>query len=311
MEQGLIPDKDADRMAMSDASIRNTDSELDFASLPHDAGRSDSFEYGIAQIAPLLSGGNRSNSFARSLRVRSHGRLISNETFEQIAIERSDIAFSEFYEHLAPKVYSFVFRILRVEDDALDVLQDAFSELWAKAPDLYNIHTNLAVWVLYLARNLAFNQFRTKHYKRKSITDSYEPERHENLIPDEHTPEEELTTNEARAEIKHAIEKLKPEQRKSIELVFFADLTRKAAAEKLHLSYQQFQSIFYDSLAELEHELFPYLGKKATEHQPKVIKKAFERKREAMEAKQDARARAKALRKFVLGLPFADERDVL
>ena len=275
----------------------------------------DPFDWEIGRYAKLDSEGARPTyGFANTLRPRPLPR-ISEEVFEQIAIERSEAAFSEFYEGLAPKVYSFVFRLLRVEDDALDVLQDTFTEVWNRAPILYNIHTNLAAWALHLARNIAVDLFRSNHYQTRRITESFEPLRHEGLMMNHETPEQEMTLTEARLEIKNAIEKLSPEQRKSIELVFFADLTQKAAAEKLHLPYARFQSIYYESLTELEHELFPYLHRRqAPEHQTKLKREAVVKKRGKLlrkkEAKEDATSREDVLRRFVLGIPFSDGRTI-
>jgi RNA polymerase sigma factor (sigma-70 family) len=314
MDRALLPDDDADSLESAGTGVPATDGEPDYASVRNAGwpGVADPFEQEPVRVSERAPDALRqSKSFARTLRTRPLAR-ISEEIFEQIAIERSDAAFSEFYEGMAPKIYNFAFRLLQSEDDALDVFQDTFAEVWNKAPVLYNIHTNLAAWALHLARNLAIDQLRSKHHKTQSYTESYEPDRHENLIHDDHTPERNLTMIEAREEIKNAIEKLNPEQRKSIELVFFADLTQKAAAEKLQLPYDRFKTIYYDSLTELEHELFPYLEQRqAPKRQMKIKKEAVQRKKEALQAKQDAAARAEVLRKYLLGLPFADERNVL
>jgi RNA polymerase sigma-70 factor, ECF subfamily len=320
MERTVTGNDTADRMEPPERGAPDPDGELDFASLRKHRWRDGIMEPLEEDPTRFIArGGNGirpSMSFAHTLRARPLAR-VHEEIFEQIAIERSDIAFGEFYELLAPKVYGLIFRILHTEDDALDVLQDTFADLWAKAPMLYKIHTNLAAWTMQLARNLAFNHFRTQDYKKRSVTDSYEPARHENLILDEQTPERELTMNEARAEIQHAIEKLNPNQRKSIELIFFAELTHRAAAEKLQIPYSRFNNIFYDSLTELEHKLFPYIQTRQAPIQQRRMKKeaeerkkeAVERKKEAVERKKEAREdamhRAEVLRQFLLGAPFA------
>ncbi|MFI5201570.1 MAG: hypothetical protein ACHQNE_04235, partial [Candidatus Kapaibacterium sp.] len=86
-------------------------------------------------------------------------------------------------------------------------------------------------------------------------------------------------------------------------------------AEQLHLPYARFQSIYYESLTELEHELFPYLHKRQPlEHQTKLKREAEVKKRGKLlrkkEAKEDAVRREDVLRKFVLGIPFTDGRTI-
>src|SRR5665213_692889 len=321
MERSLRPRSIADVMDAPDGPLaEERHRELDYTTVRVDRWRgADSYDQETVHYSPHdFEGARSARSFATTLRPRPLAR-ISEEIFEQIAIERSEAAFSEFYEGLSPKIYSFAFRLLRVEDDALDVLQDTFVEVWRKSPVLYNIHTNLAAWGLHIARHFAIDLFRSKHYQRRKVTEPFEAERHENIMLADQTPEEALAVNEARLEIKNAIEKLSPDQRKSIELVIFSDLSQKAAAEKLHLPYTKFKNIYYDSLTELEHELLPFLRKKKALGEQRGLKgQAVERKRgaslrkrEALQATQDAAARAEVLRKYVLGLPFADERNVI
>ena len=309
MDRTLLSDDDDDELVESEiAEDEIAETETD-ASGRRDKNHHDPIltEQDISEVARAKPELRRSRlSFANKLRKRTTAH-ISDEIFEQIAVGRSSKAFGEFYELLAPRIYTFIYHALRDEEDALDVLQDTFAELWVKAPKLYTIHPNIAAWGLHLARNLAYEQFRTKHYIQKGLTDSYDSSKHGNLFVDDLTPEKKLTIREAHGEIKEAIEKLNPEQRKSIELVFFADLSRKAAAEKLHIPYNQFLNIIYDSLTELEFELFPYRRKRQVasrqKHQGK--RNAVNRKKRAMKAGEDAAARAEALRKFLLGVPLS------
>src|ERR1700722_3153264 len=46
---------------------------------------------------------------------------INYDLFEQIAVERSEIAFSEFYDRFAPRVYSMLLRLVRTKEDANDL----------------------------------------------------------------------------------------------------------------------------------------------------------------------------------------------
>jgi RNA polymerase sigma factor (sigma-70 family) len=168
-----------------------------------------------------------------------HGRMserMSAILFEQIAIERSEIAFKEFYEFLAPKVYSVIFRILRSEDDALDILQEVFAHFWNSAPELHKVHTNISAWILLLARNRAVDETRSYRYRTQQNTESYDTQEHESLVAESHTPDEKLTDDAAKQEIMRAFVVLNEEQKKIMQLVYFSGMTPKAVAETLHLS---------------------------------------------------------------------------
>ena len=168
-----------------------------------------------------------------------HGRMserMSAILFEQIAVERSEIAFKEFYELLAPKVYSVIFRIVRSEDDALDILQEVFTHFWNSAPELHKVHSNISAWILLLARNRAVDETRSYRFRTQHNTESFDNFEHESLIADIHTPDEKLTEDAAKQEIRRAFEVLNDEQKKIMQLVYFSGMTPKAVAETLNLS---------------------------------------------------------------------------
>ncbi len=189
-----------------------------------------------------------------------HGRMserMSAVLFEQIAIERSEIAFKEFYEFLAPKVYSVIYRIIHIEDDALDILQEVFTHFWNAAPELYKVHSNISAWILLLARNRAVDETRSSRFRSQRQTESYDDLEHESLIADTHAPDEKLTEDAARQEIRSAFQVLTEDQRKIMELVFFAGMTMKAVADSMQVSPGSVRKTVHDSVKKLRHVLKP------------------------------------------------------
>jgi RNA polymerase sigma factor (sigma-70 family) len=183
-----------------------------------------------------------------------HGRMsemMSEALFEQIAVERSEIAFKEFYDFLAPKVYSVIFRMLRSEDDALDILQEVFTSFWNSAPDLYKVHSNISAWILLLARNRAVDETRSTRFQKQRQMESYDVLDHEYLIADTHAPDEKLTEDAGRIEIQRAFEILSEDQRKIMELIYFAGMTVKAVAETVHLTPGAVRKTVHDAVKKL------------------------------------------------------------
>jgi RNA polymerase sigma-70 factor (ECF subfamily) len=182
---------------------------------------------------------------------------MSAALFEQIAVERSEIAFKEFYDFLAPKAYSVIYRIVHSEDDALDVLQEVFTHFWNTAPELYKVHSNISAWILLLARNRAVDEALSPRIRTQIQTESYDTLEHEHLIADTHAPDEKLTAEGASLEIRAAFEVLSPEHRRIMELVFFAGMPMKAVAETVQSSHGAVRKAVHDSLKKLRQVLKP------------------------------------------------------
>jgi RNA polymerase sigma-70 factor (ECF subfamily) len=189
-----------------------------------------------------------------------HGRMsdvMSDALFEQIAVERSEIAFKEFYEYLAPKVYSVIDRIVRSEDDSLDILQEVFTHFWNTAPELYKVHSNISAWILLLARNRAVDETRSYRFRTQHNTESYDTIEHEHLVTETHAADEKLTADAGRLEIQKALEVLTADQKKIMELVFFAGMTMKAVGETLHMTPGAVRKTVHDSVKKLRQVIKP------------------------------------------------------
>ncbi len=189
-----------------------------------------------------------------------HGRMsevMSEALFEQIAVERSEIAFKEFHDFLAPKVYSVIFRILRSEDDALDILQEVFTTFWNSAPDLYKRHSNISAWILLLARNRAIDETRSARYQKQQFMESYDALEHESVVADTHAPDDRLTAEGLSMEIHKAFEVLSPDQRKIMELVFFGGMTLKSVAENMKMPPGTIRKSVHSSIKKLRRVLKP------------------------------------------------------
>jgi RNA polymerase sigma-70 factor (ECF subfamily) len=189
-----------------------------------------------------------------------HGRMseaMSAALFEQIAVERSEIAFKEFYDFLAPKVYSVIYRIVHSEDDALDLLQEVFTHFWNTAPELYKVHSNISAWILLLARNRAVDEALTPRIRSQSQTESYDTLEHEHLMADTHAPDEKITAEGASLEIRAAFEVLSLEQRRIMELVFFSGIPMKTVAETVQISHGAVRKAVHDALKKLRQVMKP------------------------------------------------------
>jgi RNA polymerase sigma-70 factor (ECF subfamily) len=88
--------------------------------------------------------------------------IISNLIF---ALKQKDeAAFSFLYDNYSAALYGIIFKIVNNENDANDVLQDVFVNIW-KNIETYNEDRggSLFTWMLNIARNKAIDIYRQKN----------------------------------------------------------------------------------------------------------------------------------------------------
>ena len=180
------------------------------------------------------------------------------EIFEQVALERSEQAFSELYDRYSPRVYSMMLHYFRVEEDALDILQDTMLLLWEKAPQLYRENTNVRAAIIHFARNCAMDALRARKRRKLDIVDLTEDQpRLEELMADDHTPEYMLHAKEARKQVRDALLALTPIQRTAIDLAYFGGLSREEIAVRLGIHKDALQSQILRGMRKLRSVLRP------------------------------------------------------
>lgn len=71
-------------------------------------------------------------------------------------------AASELTKRIAPRLFSFCFRLLRNQAEAEDVVQEAMLRLWKMAPDWVPGSAKVSTWVFRVASNLCTDRLRRK-----------------------------------------------------------------------------------------------------------------------------------------------------
>ena len=86
-------------------------------------------------------------------------------------LTRETSALDYLYDHYAGALYGVVLRIIKNEDIAQEVLQDAFVKIWDKIESYDSAKGRLFTWMLNLARNLAIDKTRSKEMSKERKTD--------------------------------------------------------------------------------------------------------------------------------------------
>jgi len=80
-------------------------------------------------------------------------------------------ALDYLYDHYSGAIYSVVFRILKDEETAEEVLQDVFLKIWDKIDSYDSGKGKLFTWMLNIARNQAIDRTRSRESSQRKKTD--------------------------------------------------------------------------------------------------------------------------------------------
>jgi RNA polymerase sigma factor (sigma-70 family) len=79
-------------------------------------------------------------------------------------------AFAYLYDNYATSIFGVVFRIVRSEDIAEEILQDAFLKYWNRFGEYDSEKGKLFTWLINIARNIAIDKIRSKEFKQRGKT---------------------------------------------------------------------------------------------------------------------------------------------
>jgi RNA polymerase sigma-70 factor (ECF subfamily) len=158
-------------------------------------------------------------------------RNVSLYLLKRIA-EKDLSAFSLFYDYYAPVIYSLALRIVRNSQEAEDIVQQVFLQVWHKASQYNAEQGSPQAWLMTIARNHAIDKFRLLKSKREVNWEEIGGSISENS-PSSNEPLHSLLDREKRNLIRDALRALSPSQRSAIELAYFEGLSHREISEKL------------------------------------------------------------------------------
>jgi RNA polymerase sigma-70 factor (ECF subfamily) len=140
---------------------------------------------------------------------------------------RDQRALVELYRRHARRLYPLIRRIVTNEGLAEEILQDVFVRLWTRA-SLYRAEEgHLLAWLITMARNLALDALRKDARWRGKL--EFEEALHETTEAHRLEPDVDTTLS-----VRHALSTLPDDQRRAVELAYFAGLTHAELAVHLN-----------------------------------------------------------------------------
>lgn len=178
------------------------------------------------------------------------------------AASRGDrTAQKDLFEQYRTAAFAVAHRITGKQEDALDVVQDAFIKVFDRL-ETFNQQSTFKTWLLRIVTNQALDMRRRKKVRLAASLDASEPgERSfEPAAPNETTrPDAGLAREELSARLQIALESLPPDQRSVLSLHATGDMTYGEIAEVLGIPIGTVMSRLYHARRKIQ-SLLPDLA---------------------------------------------------
>jgi len=138
-------------------------------------------------------------------------------------------AFSYLYDNYSGALYGTLLRIVTEEDVAQDLLQETFVKIWKSFPSYNAEKGRLYTWMVNIARNLAID------YKRSRTFKSSEKNQDIDKSVSAVNRSQKTVFNIDRIGLKEMVEKLKPESREMINLLYYNGYTQEEVSKELSM----------------------------------------------------------------------------
>jgi len=160
--------------------------------------------------------------------VQPEEAQISDVDLLKAIVRQDETALAELYDRYRIILFSLLVRILHSREEAEDVLQEVFLQVWRRAPDFDETRGRPFTWLVTLARSRGIDRLRSLAAReRVALTGAREPgEDVSDAVAD-------AFRSEQRGLVTTALAQLPEEQKRALMLAYFDGLTQSEIAEKL------------------------------------------------------------------------------
>ena len=143
-------------------------------------------------------------------------------------------AFSQLYDHSSTLLYTLAFRILGNREEADELLQDVYLEVWRKVAR-YDVGRGTPIaWLITLTRSRAIDRLRARSTRGHNATFPLDAAVSSNVADLGPSPFETQADQELRIAVGSAITSLPPAQQQAIELAYYEGLSHQEIAARLN-----------------------------------------------------------------------------
>ncbi len=138
-------------------------------------------------------------------------------------------AFSQLYDHFSSLVFTLAMRMLRGRDDAEDLLQEVFVQVWRQASGYNQDRGSPEAWIVNITRSRAIDKLRSIRRREQSFVSTADPAAAESAD----NVESNVAASEAKLTMNSALANLPEAQRRVLELAYFDGLSQSEIAARL------------------------------------------------------------------------------
>jgi len=140
-------------------------------------------------------------------------------------------AFARFYDKFAGPLYSMLMKMLGNAQDAEEVLQLAFMQVWNRAGTFQPGRASVFTWLVIITRSKAIDRIRHRQRQSRLIEEATEE-----MAPEGgelNAEAEKLPTSDQHEIVRNALQQITEEQRIPIEMAFFQGMSQTEIANAL------------------------------------------------------------------------------
>ena len=173
---------------------------------------------------------------------------ISTEQLLSLLLSRDEHGFNYLYDNYSGALYGVIFRIVRYEVEANEVMQDVFVKIWNSITSYDAKKATLYTWMLNIARNSAIDRLKSKSFQNDLKNQS---------IPDFVNDNAALSTEQIHEfhEVQKGVNSLRDEYKILINKAYFGGLTQEEISEELGIPLGTVKTRTRAALSELKNIL--------------------------------------------------------
>lgn len=143
-------------------------------------------------------------------------------------------AFGRLYDRSVSMLFTLAVRILGDRDDAAELLQDVYQEVWRKVVRYDAGRGTPMAWLITLTRSRAIDRLRARASRGFGVTASIDESRAMELPDGQASPLEVGASRELRGSVAKALAELPEGQREALELAYYEGLSHREIAARLN-----------------------------------------------------------------------------